>query len=111
MFTALQLHTVKLSTLLLGLCIHILLPLCIQRLPQAQLELFFGFSFEETKFIELANMVEVQQYKCKAKVPAKRKGYGFCNKCASLVKQQRARLYILRRCATMLLCWYIEGDD
>ncbi|KAI3995654.1 hypothetical protein MKX01_038805 [Papaver californicum] len=37
---------------------------------------------------------------------------GFTRKCASLVKEQRARMYILRRCATMLLCWYIqEGDD
>ncbi|KAL7152307.1 hypothetical protein ABFS83_04G088200 [Erythranthe nasuta] len=36
---------------------------------------------------------------------------GFTRKCASLVKQQRARIYILRRCATMLLCWYIQGDD
>ncbi|PHT47110.1 hypothetical protein CQW23_11318 [Capsicum baccatum] len=32
-------------------------------------------------------------------------------KCASLIKEQRARIYILRRCATMLLCWYIQGDD
>ncbi|KAK6128084.1 hypothetical protein DH2020_038167 [Rehmannia glutinosa] len=29
---------------------------------------------------------------------------GFTRKCASLVKEQRARIYILRRCATMLLC-------
>ncbi|XP_027169708.1 uncharacterized protein LOC113769461 [Coffea eugenioides] len=36
---------------------------------------------------------------------------GFTRKCASLVKEQRARIYILRRCATMLLCWYIQGDD
>ncbi|KAB2081692.1 hypothetical protein ERO13_A05G142400v2 [Gossypium hirsutum] len=42
---------------------------------------------------------------------AERKGNGFSTKCASLVKQQRARLYIMRRCATMLLCWYIHGDD
>lgn len=56
-------------------------------------------------------MAEVQLYKQEVKVPAKRKGYGFSNKCASLVKEQRARLYILRRCATMLLCWYIQGDD
>jgi hypothetical protein len=52
-------------------------------------------------------MVELRQYKAHAK----RKGYGFTRKCASLVKQQRARIYILRRCATMLLCWYIQGDD
>ncbi|KAK4349759.1 small polypeptide DEVIL 22-like [Lycium barbarum] len=32
-------------------------------------------------------------------------------KCASLIKEQRARIYILRRCATMLCCWYIQGDD
>uniref|UniRef100_A0A7N0TJG5 Uncharacterized protein n=1 Tax=Kalanchoe fedtschenkoi TaxID=63787 RepID=A0A7N0TJG5_KALFE len=36
---------------------------------------------------------------------------GFTTKCASLVKEQQARIYILRRCATMLLCWYIQGDD
>ncbi|KAJ1390782.1 hypothetical protein SESBI_37189 [Sesbania bispinosa] len=53
----------------------------------------------------------VQHYKEGVKVTAKRKGNGFSNKCASLVKEQRARLYILRRCATMLLCWYIQGDD
>ncbi|KAI0494604.1 uncharacterized protein LOC110103597 [Dendrobium catenatum] len=36
---------------------------------------------------------------------------GFTRRCASLVREQRARIYILRRCATMLLCWYIHGDD
>ncbi|XP_024970060.1 uncharacterized protein LOC112509363 [Cynara cardunculus var. scolymus] len=41
----------------------------------------------------------------------KRKGNGITRKCASLVKKQRARVYILRRCATMLLCWYIHGDE
>ncbi|MBA0778317.1 hypothetical protein Gotri_006191 [Gossypium trilobum] len=50
-----------------------------------------------------------QQYKRGAKACAKWKGHGFSTKCASLVKQERARLYILRRCATMLLCWYIQG--
>ncbi|KAK8670335.1 hypothetical protein V6N13_105090 [Hibiscus sabdariffa] len=45
-----------------------------------------------------------QQFKSRAKASAKGKGHGFSTKCASLVKQQRARLYILRRCATMLLC-------
>ncbi|KAK8574966.1 hypothetical protein V6N13_033815 [Hibiscus sabdariffa] len=52
-------------------------------------------------------MAEFQskQYKSGAKAWAKGKGHGFSTKCASLVKQQRARLYILRRCATMLLCW------
>ncbi|CAL9778927.1 unnamed protein product [Musa acuminata subsp. burmannicoides] len=36
---------------------------------------------------------------------------GFTGRCGSLVKEQRARIHILRRCATMLLCWYIHGDD
>ncbi|KAK9228421.1 hypothetical protein WN944_021371 [Citrus x changshan-huyou] len=53
-----------------------------------------------------------QYYKCRGKAPSKsRKGHGFTTKCAALVKEQRARMYILRRCATMLLCWYIQGDD
>ncbi|KAM3308285.1 small polypeptide DEVIL 22 [Capsicum chacoense] len=42
---------------------------------------------------------------------SKKKNNGVSRKCASLIKEQRARIYILRRCATMLLCWYIQGDD
>ncbi|CAJ1976055.1 unnamed protein product [Sphenostylis stenocarpa] len=50
-------------------------------------------------------MGEVEGLKQGAKIRGngKRKGDGFSNKCASLVKEQRARIYILRRCATMLL--------
>lgn len=51
---------------------------------------------------------EFQQHDQRRK---KTKGHGFTRKCASLVKEQRAKIYILRRCATMLLCWYIQGDD
>ncbi|CAD5171887.1 unnamed protein product [Musa acuminata subsp. malaccensis] len=29
----------------------------------------------------------------------------------SLVKELQARIYIARRCVTMLLCWYIHEDD
>ncbi|MFS8000463.1 hypothetical protein Hanom_Chr12g01178651 [Helianthus anomalus] len=39
-----------------------------------------------------------------ADLKTKRKGNGITTKCATLVKKQRARIYILRRCATMLLC-------
>ncbi|XXG81551.1 hypothetical protein AAC387_Pa09g2152 [Persea americana] len=46
-----------------------------------------------------------------ATVRSKKAGNGFTRKCAALVKEQRARIYILRRCATILLCWYIQGDD
>uniref|UniRef100_A0A0A9B6A5 ROTUNDIFOLIA like 8 n=1 Tax=Arundo donax TaxID=35708 RepID=A0A0A9B6A5_ARUDO len=28
---------------------------------------------------------------------------------ASLVKEQRARFYIMRRCVTMLMCWRVSG--
>ncbi|XP_072980631.1 small polypeptide DEVIL 19-like [Typha angustifolia] len=41
----------------------------------------------------------------------KKSGKGFTRRCANLVKEHRARIYILRRCATMLLCWYIHGDE
>ncbi|KAJ4772246.1 ROTUNDIFOLIA like 8 [Rhynchospora pubera] len=27
------------------------------------------------------------------------------SRCSSLVKEQRARFYIMRRCVTMLVCW------
>ncbi|KAJ3682716.1 hypothetical protein LUZ60_012943 [Juncus effusus] len=29
----------------------------------------------------------------------------FSSRCASLVKEQRAKFYIMRRCVTMLVCW------
>ncbi|CAL9061275.1 unnamed protein product [Musa banksii] len=32
-------------------------------------------------------------------------GQSFSSRCASLVKEQRARFYIMRRCVTMLICW------
>ncbi|XP_066310185.1 small polypeptide DEVIL 5-like [Miscanthus floridulus] len=33
------------------------------------------------------------------------KGRSFSGRCARLVKEQRARFYIMRRCVTMLVCW------
>lgn len=30
---------------------------------------------------------------------------GFTRKCGRLVKEQRARFYIMRRCVVMLICW------
>ncbi|KAF3784336.1 hypothetical protein EJ110_NYTH30570 [Nymphaea thermarum] len=38
-------------------------------------------------------------------------GRCFTRRCSRLVKEQKARLYILRRCATMLVCGYIHGED
>ncbi|RAL51252.1 unnamed protein product [Cuscuta campestris] len=35
----------------------------------------------------------------------------FTRKCASLVKEQRARFYIMRRCVTMLICWRDYTDS
>ncbi|KAL5733536.1 hypothetical protein ACOSP7_032880 [Xanthoceras sorbifolium] len=34
----------------------------------------------------------------------------FGRRCSRLVKEQRARFYILRRCITMLVCWHEYGD-
>ncbi|KAI8544786.1 hypothetical protein RHMOL_Rhmol08G0321800 [Rhododendron molle] len=50
---------------------------------------------------------QTQQFK----TSSKRKGSGITRKCASLIKEQRARIYIIRRCATTLLCWSFQGDD
>lgn len=44
---------------------------------------------------------------------AKNSGGGRCSftrRCANLVKEQRARFYIMRRCVTMLICWRDYGD-
>ncbi|PHU16962.1 hypothetical protein BC332_12657 [Capsicum chinense] len=35
----------------------------------------------------------------------------FTRKCASLVKEQRAKFYIMRRCVTMLICWRDYRDS
>ncbi|EEF30810.1 conserved hypothetical protein [Ricinus communis] len=35
----------------------------------------------------------------------------FTRKCARLVKEQRARFYIVRRCVTMLICWRDYSDS
>jgi len=35
----------------------------------------------------------------------------FSRKCARLVKEQRARFYIMRRCVAMLICWRDYGDS
>ncbi|KAI3458946.1 hypothetical protein Pfo_015609 [Paulownia fortunei] len=35
----------------------------------------------------------------------------FGRRCGRLVKEQRARFYILRRCVVMLLCWQDCSDS
>ncbi|CAJ2640832.1 unnamed protein product [Trifolium pratense] len=35
----------------------------------------------------------------------------FARKCARLVKEQRARFYIMRRCVVMLICWNDQYTD
>ncbi|KAK9124190.1 hypothetical protein Sjap_013792 [Stephania japonica] len=35
----------------------------------------------------------------------------FGQRCSRLVKEQRARFYIFRRCVTILLCWHDRGDS
>ncbi|KAK1563020.1 hypothetical protein Q3G72_020907 [Acer saccharum] len=34
----------------------------------------------------------------------------FGQKCNHLVKKQRAKFYIVRRCIAMLVCWHERGD-
>nr|GLL35060.1 uncharacterized protein LOC107855819 [Ipomoea trifida] len=54
----------------------------------------------------------IKQQACKnGSMKMKKNNNGFSRKCASLIKEQRARVYILCRCATMLLCWSINEDD
>ncbi|XP_019057245.1 PREDICTED: uncharacterized protein LOC109116388 [Tarenaya hassleriana] len=35
----------------------------------------------------------------------------FGQKCKHMVKKQRARFYIVRRCIAMLVCWRDRGDS
>ncbi|CDP00117.1 unnamed protein product [Coffea canephora] len=45
------------------------------------------------------------------KNPSTTKRCAFTRKCARLVKEQRARFYIMRRCVTMLICWRDYSDS
>ncbi|XP_054791346.1 small polypeptide DEVIL 11-like [Prosopis cineraria] len=40
-----------------------------------------------------------------------RRRCAFARKCAKLVKEQRARFYIMRRCVIMLICWRDYGES
>ncbi|RYR65436.1 hypothetical protein Ahy_A03g011366 [Arachis hypogaea] len=42
---------------------------------------------------------------------SKSKSSSWCAKCANLVKEQRARFYIIRRCVVMLICWSHYSDS
>ncbi|PKI46589.1 hypothetical protein CRG98_032931 [Punica granatum] len=42
---------------------------------------------------------------------ARHRRCSFTRKCARLVREQRARFYIMRRCVTMLICWHDYGDS
>ncbi|KAK8501574.1 hypothetical protein V6N13_027215 [Hibiscus sabdariffa] len=35
----------------------------------------------------------------------------FTRKCSKLVREQRARFYIMRRCVVMLICWRDYADS
>ncbi|XP_078435839.1 ROTUNDIFOLIA like 8 [Wolffia australiana] len=46
-----------------------------------------------------------------AKWKLPKKGSSFTRRCVSLVKEQRAKFYIVRRCVSMLVCWRDYGDS
>nr|KYP49165.1 hypothetical protein KK1_029099 [Cajanus cajan] len=54
---------------------------------------------EESNTSQSSNHQQQQQQVCD---PCK----SFGKKCSHLVKKQRAKFYILRRCVAMLLCWH-----
>ncbi|RWW63757.1 hypothetical protein BHE74_00029045 [Ensete ventricosum] len=48
-----------------------------------------------------------EEWKMSKEGPPRRRSTprSFTSRCARLVKEQRARFYIMRRCVTMLICW------
>ncbi|PHT54376.1 hypothetical protein CQW23_08838 [Capsicum baccatum] len=50
-------------------------------------------------------------YQKKSSSSTHNKRCAFTRKCASLVKEQRAKFYIMRRCVTMLICWRDYRDS
>ncbi|CAH8360367.1 unnamed protein product [Eruca vesicaria subsp. sativa] len=41
----------------------------------------------------------------------KQRRHGFTRKCGRLVREQRARFYIIGRCVVMLLCWTDNNNN
>ncbi|KAJ0259512.1 DVL11 [Hirschfeldia incana] len=48
---------------------------------------------------------------CRGKKTQRQGRCTFTRKCAKLVKEQRARFYIMRRCVIMLICWRDNYSD
>nr|KYP70893.1 hypothetical protein KK1_010133 [Cajanus cajan] len=61
------------------------------------------FSFMAVKESNTSQKNHQQQEACD---PCK----SFGQKCSHLVKKQRAKFYILRRCIAMLLCWHERAE-
>ncbi|CAL0334845.1 unnamed protein product [Lupinus luteus] len=59
-----------------------------------------GSSSSRNHFSTTLLMKDTTQKKC-----------AFARKCARLVKEQRARFYIIRRCVVMLICWSECSDS
>ncbi|KAG5111077.1 hypothetical protein JHK82_040300 [Glycine max] len=82
-----------------------------------------GYLFDEAKYnrelekliIELRHAQGLHAVGQSEKIEASRKNSSssstqrkcaFARKCARLVKEQRARFYIMRHCVIMLICWH-----
>lgn len=63
------------------------------------------------RIIRRMNLKSMAEFPAKKNTNSKTRINSFTTKCSSLGKQHRARLYILRRCVTMLLRSYIDQDD
>ncbi|XP_019092215.1 PREDICTED: uncharacterized protein LOC104745518 [Camelina sativa] len=51
---------------------------------------------------------EESYHPCAQTKPNRKTSFG--DRCLLMAKQQRTRLYILRRCVSMLLCWHDHSD-
>ncbi|WOH12396.1 hypothetical protein DCAR_0831899 [Daucus carota subsp. sativus] len=57
------------------------------------------------------NSASMNQSSSRTHHSSSRRRCAFTRKCARLVKEQRARFYIMRRCVTMLICWRDNFSD
>ncbi|MED6209709.1 hypothetical protein PIB30_057308 [Stylosanthes scabra] len=63
-----------------------------------------------TKFSKKEGSTSFSRRSLLNKTKSKSSKTSWCGKCAKLVKQQRARFYIFRRCVVMLICWSHYSD-
>ncbi|KAI4385664.1 hypothetical protein MLD38_003661 [Melastoma candidum] len=79
--------------------------------PPAVLPIFFDEKWKLSKKGLLSSSRGRSSTSSSLAKGSKSRKCSFTRRCTRLVREQRARFYIMRRCVTMLVCWHDYGDS